>query len=146
MCTLFCVYSDILYLQNTDHGEVSSCWNNCSCQRRLAMALYDRSHIAASLKFTAPPFSAYVYCGQTVAHLNYCWALVTYSTCIWCVRWGDPVWVLRRFSVIYKTIVSGLSRDVVCTILRLGVSVEHGLVTVRRTDGRTDGRRTHDDS
>jgi len=33
----------------------------------------------------APPkvhslqFSAHVYCGQTVAHLNYCWTLVTYT-------------------------------------------------------------------
>jgi len=27
---------------------------------------------------TAPPhFSAHIYCGQTVAHLSYCWALVT---------------------------------------------------------------------
>jgi len=24
----------------------------------------------------APYFSAHVYCGQTVAHLSYCWALV----------------------------------------------------------------------
>jgi len=32
---------------------------------------------------TAPQFSAHVYCGQTVAHLSYCWALVnTLKQCL----------------------------------------------------------------
>ena len=40
-----------------------------------------------------------------------------------------------------KTRVPGLSCSVVCVILCLAVLVEHRLVTVRRTDGRTDGHR-----
>ena len=40
-----------------------------------------------------------------------------------------------------KTTVPGLSCGVVRVILRLAVSVEHRLVTDRRTDGRTDTRR-----
>ena len=37
--------------------------------------------------------------------------------------------------------VPGLSRGVVCVILRLAVLVEHRLVTDRRTDRQTDGHR-----
>jgi len=33
-----------------------------------------------SPKEHSPQFSAHVYCGQTVAHLSCCWALVTYAT------------------------------------------------------------------
>jgi len=29
----------------------------------------------------SPHFSAHVYCGQTVAHLSYCWAFVHTSDC-----------------------------------------------------------------
>jgi len=39
-----------------------------------------------------------------------------------------------------KTRVPGLSCGVVCVILRLGVLVEHRLVTDRETDGQTQGR------
>jgi len=34
-----------------------------------------------SQKRHGPQFSDHVYCGQTVAHLSYCWALVTWYCC-----------------------------------------------------------------
>ena len=43
-----------------------------------------------------------------------------------------------------KTRVLGLSRGVVCVILRLAVLVEHRLVTDRQTDRRTQGHSTAD--
>ena len=39
----------------------------------------------------------------------------------------------------HKTRIPDLSCGVVCVILRLAVSVEHGLVTDGRTDGQTQG-------
>ena len=39
-----------------------------------------------------------------------------------------------------RTRFTGLSCGVVCVILRLGVLVEHRLVTDRQMDGQTDGR------
>jgi len=32
---------------------------------------------ASPIRAQPPQFSAHVYCGQTIAHLSYCWALVT---------------------------------------------------------------------
>jgi len=40
-----------------------------------------------------------------------------------------------------KTIVPGVSCDVVCVILRFAVLVEHRLVTDRQTDRQTDRHR-----
>jgi len=36
-----------------------------------------------SRKWHRPPFFGHVYCGQTVAYLSYCWALVQ----VWCGPW-----------------------------------------------------------
>ena len=40
------------------------------------------------------PFSAHVYCGQTVAHLSYCWALVKLSR-------EDGEWWSNRLNVMF---------------------------------------------
>jgi len=59
-----------------------------------------------------------------------------YPTCIWRLRWG---WTPFEFCWDFghqKTRVPGLSCGVVCAILRLAVSVEHRLVSDRRTDTR----------
>jgi len=58
--------------------------------------------------------------------------ILTYSTCIWRLRWG---WPRLNFAEIFgskKTRVSGLSYGAVCVIPRLAVSVEH-----RQTDRQT---------
>ena len=73
--------------------------------------------------------AAVLYLRMQLCHL-------TSPTCIWRLRWGDPVWVLPRFSASEESL-AGLSFGVVCVILRLAVSVEH-------CDGRTD-RQTYDD-
>jgi len=43
-------------------------------------------------KRDSPQFSAHVCCGQTVAHLNYCWALVAQFTavCPYTLQWATP--------------------------------------------------------
>jgi len=46
-----------------------------------------------------PHFSAHVYCGQTVAHLSYCWALVAFGTAVltFSDKWqGSSLEVRRR--------------------------------------------------
>jgi len=34
-----------------------------------------------------------------VANMQLSHLPLTYPTCIWCLYWGDPVWVLLRFLV-----------------------------------------------
>jgi len=62
---------------------------------------------------------------------SYLSKVANYPTCIWCLRWGDPVWVLPRIRDLWhqKTRVPGLSCGVVCMILRLAVAIQHRLVT-----------------
>jgi len=59
---------------------------------------------------TAPPhFSTHVYCGQTVAHLSNCWALVGLLFLIFflfTVKCGGLNWVYISFSANYKYSVS----------------------------------------
>ena len=42
-----------------------------------------------------PLFSAHAYCGQTVAHLIYCWALVIYFRCGSSMKWNKSI--LKNF-------------------------------------------------
>ena len=75
-----------------------------------------------------------------VAHLQLLRLHLTYPTCIWRLRWG---WVRLSFAEVFgirKLRVSGLSRGVVCVILRLAVSAEHRLVTDEQTDRHTRGQ------
>ena len=66
--------------------------------------------------------------------------ILTYSACIWQLRWGCGIGFCRHFQH-QRTRVPELSCDVVCVMIRLAVSIEHRLVTDGRTDRRTDTRR-----
>jgi len=61
-------------------------------------------------------------------------ANLTYPTCIWRLRWGDPGprFEFCRYLRRQKTRVPRLSCGVACVILRLAVSLEHRLVTQLR--------------
>ena len=67
--------------------------------------------------------------------VSYCRKLpiLTYSTCIWCLRWG---WPRLSFGEIFSVRKRVPPCGVVCVILHLAVSVEHQLVTDRQTDTR----------
>jgi len=54
---------------------------------------------------------------------------LTYATCIWRLRWSDPVWVFQRS--LASEFLGHPSCGVVCLILRSAVSVEQQLVTDR---------------
>ena len=88
---------------------------------------------------TAPQFSAYVCCGQTAAHLSYCWS----STCFNLphLHLVPPLAVtpfdLRQDIWRQKTRVPGVSCDAVCVILYSAVLVGHWLLLDSRTDKHT---------
>jgi len=61
---------------------------------------------------------------------------LTYPTCIWRLRWGDPVWVLPRFSASI-TRAPWLSHGVVCATLYVYSRFSRTSICDRRTDRHT---------